>query len=312
MIFIHSVKSFFNNFALCYKTLLYKVIALVLSLAIVATFMYTPIVNLYNIGGLDSTIQLFKVTSISEFFAGSKNAMESLFYKFNLLSVVDRTSIIVGIVVFVLLFGFLFNLDKIPKAEIISSKMSSNLRLGYTGQFFRKIGYSSLFSLLNLLYFIICCAIIGLIYVGLLNLLYLNAQIAAFAPFLIFIILLLLISFALTIFGTHPACAVLNECGPFKALIIAIQKNFKEFLKTFSLNLGFFVLAVLINVFAAFISAGALLILTLPCTIVFYNTLSATICYNEHGNRYYVDPHTVYTPKQNENFDKVKNIIDLI
>ncbi len=312
MSFLHTVKIFFSNFALCYKTLLYKLIALILAASIVATFTYTPITNLYNLGGFDGLITMFKAKSIGEFFLLSKTAIENFSTVFNIASSSTRTAIVLGIITFVLLFGFLYNLDKVPKAEVISSKMNSNLRLGYTGQFFRRIGHSALFSLVNLLYFIISSAIIVLIYIFLLNVLYINSAVSILAPFIIFVVLALLISFASSVFGTHAASCVLNECGIFSGLFKGIATNFKSFFKVFSLNLGIVVLGILINVFASLISAGALLILTIPCTIVFYDVLNMTICYNQHGNRYYLDSQTIITPRQNESFDKVKNLIDLI
>lgn len=312
MSFNHAVKIFFNNFALCYKTLLYKVIAFILSLCLVATFMYTPIITLYNLGGLDGVVHMLKAQSISEFFMLSKTALSEFASHFSLLLRGDQIAIVLGIIVFVLLFGFLYNLDKIPKAEVLSYKLSSNLKVGYTGQFFRRIGKSAIFSLINLLYFIVCCAIIVLIYVFLLNVLYINKVIANIAPFIIFLILAVLISAYKAIFGTHASSTVINECGVFKGLFKGVVTNFKSFFKVYSLNLGLVVLAIVINAFACFISAGALLILTIPCTIIFNDVLNITICYNQHGNRYYLDAKTIITPKQNESFDKVKKLIDII
>ena len=312
MSFIHAVKIFFNNFALCYKTLLYKLIALLLSLSIVATFMYTPVVELYNIGGLDGFVAMFKVGTIGEFFSASSIALADFLTQFELIEAGSKTAIILGIILFVILFGFLYNLDKIPKAEVLSNKMSANLKIGYTGQFFRRIGKSAIFSLVNVLYFTISCAIIVLIYIFLLDVLYLNKIVATLAPFIIFICLSLLISFYKSVFGTHAASCVLNESRVFTGLFKGISSNFKSFFRVYSLNLGIVVLGVVINAFACFISAGALLILTIPITIIFNDVLNITICYNQHGNRYYLDAKTIITPRQNESFDKVKNLIDLI
>ena len=312
MSFVHAIKVFFGNFSLCYKTLVYKLIAIILSVAIVATFMYNPLIEFYNMGGLDGLTNMFKAANISSFFALSHTFFNNFASTFNVLTESSKAAIIAGIIVFMFLVGFLYNLDRIPKADIISNKLSSNMRLGYTGEFFKFLGYSALFSLVNMLYFVVSCAIIGSLYVVIVNAFYSASLVSPVAPFVIFVVLIILITLANTIFGTHAATCVLNESGVFSGLIKSVKNNFKNFLRVFSLNLGYVVLAVLVNVFAGLISAGALLILTVPITIVFYDVLSCTICYNEHGNRYYIDPQTIITPRQNESYDKVKNIIDLI
>ncbi len=199
--------------------------------------------------------------------------------------------------VFVLIFAyrFLAGLYEIPLIDVLESSMSSNAKFGYCGRFISRIGKSSCYSLVKIIYTVVADAVIIGIMFALMQLF--NIAVLKFVvPFILMTTLFVLLALRYTVISMWAPHAVVRERGIFRSFGYSVKKSFKNFGSIFSTFLVAWILIIAVNMLIGVFTFGAGLIITIPVSVLFINLLNMAIYYNKTGKRYYVDSTTVVTP----------------
>lgn len=199
------------------------------------------------------------------------------------------------IFVFIFAFRFILGLYEIPLTVVIEGFMSSNARMGFTGRFISNIGKSSRFVLVKMLYTVVFDIVILFSVYWLFELFNLSV-VKYFAPFIIMLAVLILLTVRYTFIAMWAPDAVLRDKGVFRAFGYSVKKSVRNMGSIFTTFICAWTLIIAVNMLTGIFTFGAGLILTLPLSVLFINFLNMAVYYGKTGRRYYTDANTVVTP----------------
>ncbi len=302
----------FNNFSLTYKTFLYKLLAILITLAVAISFSLEAFSILAGKGLFDVLWKGISSFNLATVFVSLNTAVDIVISTCLLNKQTVMLPLIIAGAVIAVLGTIIFNLDKIAICEVIDGKMSSNCKLSYVGMIFSRFGASMIFGLTSLLFVLPFDALFTVALVFSLKLTTLTGFVANIAPFIIMLVFSVYLTLRLALYSAWVPTAVMGGKGIFKSLFKSSKVVLRKFFRTFSNALLVVISAILVNMLLLISTAGVGLIIGLPATILLFNAFSLVNTYVTKGNRFYVDGQTIITPKKLELEEKIKNQINLI
>ena len=300
MRFKHSFKILIARFSLVWNILFYYFLITVI-IASVGAAILIPLIDTFKSMGLaqdfnEILVSLFQNESPK---ALSTKFMDLYFRIINEFLVVPKVGwslriFLLGIIGILarLLYGF----GEMAVLSVLEGHMSANARYSFAGAYlsnlWKSIKYQISKMLLTLPYDTFMVFVLYLM-----TFLFRISALRLFLPLLIMIIFIVLVSFRLTALSHWGASIAVDNKGVFKGFKHGLKLVFrrKNFLQVFSAFVVVVILAIAINIFVTFFTLGAGLLLTVPFTILWCNSLSMTSYYVAMGRRYYIDSDTIVT-----------------
>lgn len=315
MILDNSFKICINKSGLVWRVLLYQVLCLVLFAGIGLACFYPLIMELSSCGFLNdiwafvsNNLFNFRIDQVLGDFAVLVNQFLAI--------IATNTSLILYVVLFfviVVMGGYVFlGLVELPLCECIYGYMGSLSKLNFMGYFISNIGRSFRFRFAKLATTFWLDIIIIASFVGILQLFTLGGVVKILAPFVVILALIVLITLRQAAFSLWASSIVVNNIGVWKGLaenFRFVSKNFKTILgNTFASVL----IAFAINYGLSALTCGVGLILSVPLTMVFFASMYNVMYFNANGLRYYIDKDRIITSKKLEDYERIKDMKDII
>lgn len=316
MIYKNSIKVMMSNFTLVSKILMFMVLHFAIVFGISYMFLL-PILELLSNQGLFANAQSFYMDFLQNL--NLQQAFSNLSTLLNsFVEIITTNFSSIGFYVIALLFtlivlgAYFNNFYSLIVTNSLYFSMSNNIKFKFAPSFVSTLLTNLKYSLFSLFVKLPVTIIILSLVVLSFQLLTVGGAVTVFAPLLIILIYLILNAVKLTVFyGWSPSIVVFDK-GIFNALDksfkITMRKLKKVFANSFYMVLTIFV----VNVFAAIVTFGASLVLTLPMSILLINAFSMVVFYSNYGMRYYVDEFNVIVPvklERTEPFCSIKFII---
>ncbi len=304
--FKNAFKIMVDRFGLVWMLLLYIFILAVVLVSVSMAFMI-PIYRIFLGGGIIEEIYaLFKSIvggdSINAWFEQIRNIGQSVSDLFAENFALRLNSALWLIIVVVLAYRFLIGLYELPLISVLEGSMSSNARIGFGGQLVSKLGKSSRFTLVKMLYTIVFDVIVAIVMYGLFLLLDVSG-IAVFAPFLIMLVFIVLMSLRYSFIAMWSPRVIVDGGKIFSSFAFSVKSACKNFGSVFAYFLVAWVIIIALNIFVGLFTLGAGLLISIPVSMLFVSILNMTLYYGKNGKRYYVDG-TVITPPYKKEEDK--------
>lgn len=307
----NSIKLAIANFAMFWKILLYKVIALGISILFVLP-VWGSLKSTFSASGLNSLIkEMFNAPafqSVSKFVGQMLEILNSFFKGISSLATNNIILLIYLAIILLIVIPFLFKLSDVPASESAYSYMSSLNRNSFTINFItsldKSMGYSILRAVLEIpFWFIIGGGVYGILSMGLLS-----DFTAIISPLLLFIFVVTLLALNSALFsGLAPSVVVFNCCAS-KALpkgFNAVKRNFFSILSSFSV-----VMAIIVALF--YIFGVYSLIFIIPFMSLILSVFGQVLFFESQGMDYYISPDKIITPRKLECADSIKKVKNII
>lgn len=304
MMYKNSVKLLFSNFSLVWKKLLFN---LILGLII---------------GGLCylSAVPVFKVLKANDLFDMVHNLFADFITNLNLVKFFEDVGAIgtafadiisnnfktigFNIVLFLFLLfilgKFLNGYSLLSQAEVLYSSMSSNMKVGMLASIFNCFSKITLFELTKFIITFPIDLFIAYVIILCFRLFGVSGFIGIFAPFIIMLVAIILISLRISMFCCWMPHIAVKDMGIFNSLKINFKLVLRRLPKIFSNSLGIVFTIIVVNGFAILFTFGVGLLITIPVSSVLINTFQMSAFYGCYGMRYYVDYATIVEPKRME------------
>lgn len=311
MIIDNSFRLFTTQSKLVWKVLLYQIIYIIIIAAIVLACCYSLIDAFINYGVLENTKNLLLNNVFNprvDEVLFDINAWVEKFWEIITMSTANTVAAILLFVILFVLGGFLFTLMSIPLTEVIYGYMGSSSRLSFVGCYLSNFGRSVKYALCRLITSMPVDVAIFAAFVGLLKLLAIGGAMSFFAPFIIVLALVLMLSFRMVIFGMWtPAIIALNR-GIWKGFATSVKLGFKNFKTTFPTHLLVVLIVVAANFALAIFTCGVGCIVSVPASVVFSAIVSMVLYFHFCGLRYYIDKSRIISPKKIDDQERVNDV----
>lgn len=307
----NSIKLSMANFSLFWKILIYKLIAVGISIALVLPVL-SVINNCLTICGFYESVESWLTFSA---FQSVSAVLENAFIMFNILinSAVllfqTNTFIFVYLAVLVLfVIPFILKLSDLPTSEATYSYMSSlnknSFVVNFTDDFGKSAGYSALKTLIEIPYWV---ALLAGVY-GLLSISDYSLGINILSPLLIFVFITLMVSLKTTILsGWASSVVVFNLCAG-KALkkgIKAVARKFNSTLSSFAVvSVVMFAVIYIFGIYSA--------IVVVPLSSLIITVFGQVLFFESQGMNYYITPDNIVLPRKLEQADSIKKVKNII
>ena len=281
---------------MCNTKLIMKLALLMLLLALIVSALLFAVLNpvfvhlkeIVNVTEVDATefinhpILTIKSVFVDQFIAYFKT--------------IDTGALITYVILLYILVRFFIFLPQLPVTKVLYSKMTTGYDVGLLNAFIA-MGLQNL--LLSFLLALVASVIEIGVYIGIATLCYLCVKGAVYIllPFLIILGLAAMSAKTCLYLQFFPEICASDAKNIFVGIRKSLKGTFmrfrKNFLCTFTLNVA------LLGVIAATVlpTFGAMLLLLIPAYTVFLSTLSLTLNFSFHGQKYFVNNgETVYTP----------------
>ena len=316
MMFLDTIKLTFNNLNLLWKVLLYHAICLVLVCGLTVAVCYPLVVHLSNAGFFGDVVGVLQSSMFNFQIDQILNFVVDVFEKFvDVVSSDTATFLPYTIVALCMVFvlgEFLFGLADIPTKECLYGYMGSWSRLGFLGCFIKNLGRSAKYSLARLLvvlpYDLLIFACLG----GLLYVFTLGTKLTLFIPFLMVLVLVLFLTFKITLFGGWSCAMIAQNKSTFRGLADGTKAYLKAFGKVFSVAVSIVIIVIAINVFAVMFTASVGVVLTLPLSLLCVYTFCMVAYFYTNGLKFYIDKNNIVSPRKIEDFESINVLKDII
>ncbi len=290
--FKNAFKIMVDRFGLVWMLLLYIFILAVVLVSVSMAFMI-PIYRIFLGGGIIEEIYaLFKSIvggdSINAWFEQIRNIGQSVSDLFAENFALRLNSALWLIIVVVLAYRFLIGLYELQLMSVL--------------ELVSKLGKSSRFTLVKMLYTIVFDVIVAIVMYGLFLLLDVSG-IAVFAPFLIMLVFIVLMSLRYSFIAMWSPRVIVDGGKIFSSFAFSVKSACKNFGSVFAYFLVAWVIIIALNIFVGLFTLGAGLLISIPVSMLFVSILNMTLYYGKNGKRYYVDG-TVITPPYKKEEDK--------
>lgn len=309
MSFKHSFKILMTKFSLVWSLLGYFVVA-TLIIGSIGVSVLIPFFEEFGALGLDSDFRhIFAV-----FFGGAATAEEGMltvsdaymnFYnklvnEFFTIPKVDLSIKVFLLVVIGIVARVLFGLSELGMLKVLDGHMSANAQFGFSGAFISLTGKSVKYQLAKMLITlpidIVIVAVLSVV-----TMLYNVPVMRVFLPLLIMVTLIILVGLRQVFMSAWgPAIATdglsIKDAFGKGAGLVFRRKTFGKKLSVFCVVNT---IVVAVNLFVTVFTLGAGLFITVPFSILWYNTVNMTMYYIDTGRRYYTDSDTIVTSPVN-------------
>lgn len=307
----NSIKLAIANFALFWKLLLYKIVALGLG-----CIFLLPILNIlkntFTASGLIDVIKEFFIAPAFQSVTKITNQVLSVFQTF-FAGIVDLANnnvfaLIYLAIIIMIVIPFLFKLSDVPASEVVYSYMSSLNKNSFTINYINMFGKSASYSILRTIFEIIFWTVLFSGTYGLLLLGTLSDLMSILSPLLLFIFIVFLFALNSSFYnGWAPSIVVFNCCAlkGFKKGIKAIKRNFFSILSSFTVCMTVFVcLTYIFGIYGLF--------LIIPLSALILSVFGQVLFFESQGMNYYLSPDKIISPRKLECADKIKQVKNII
>jgi len=316
MIYKNSLKIMMSNFSLVSRILLLMVVHFAIVFGISYMFLL-PVINLlvtnnwfelargYYMEFLQSLNAQAAFQNLGQLFATLENIISANFARIGFY--------LIGLLFVLVFLSSLFsNFYSLIVTNCLYQSMSNNVKYKFGPSLVSTLGTNLKFSFIALFVKLPFALINIVLVVFSFRLLFVGGVVSFFAPVMIMLILFVLESLRSTIFyGWTPSIVVFDKGiinGLNKSLSLTFHKTKKVFANSFYIILTIFV----INVFAALVTFGASLVITLPMSVLLYQAFAMVVFYSNYGMRYYVDEFNVIVPTKMEKTEPICNMKHII
>ena len=312
MIFKNTFKVLLSNFSLTYKVLIYKLIVLLLALALAGTIS-TPF--LMHLGEtqfftyfVDQLVLMFENINLGNVFIGFKNIFISIL---NILKNLDTNLLlnaILGIGTFVLVYGLFGNFTELATIDCLNGNLSSKTKLSFFKSTISKMFKSLLMTIIKFVISLVYLVAVFLIfYYGFTNFDLASDIAKIIIPASMFLSFVLITGIHLTLITGFAPSIIVNDEGVLNGLIIGFKAIKKKFFKVLSTSIMIVLILTILNLIVAVFSFFAGIIFTLPISYVVVCLYKIVAFYESNGMRYYVCD-TIRTPLKKGEQDKIKKL----
>lgn len=302
MMFKNSLKLFCSNFDKVWKYLLYTVIVLGITVALMMPYLGI-IKEIIAVNWNDSILN--KIPSTGLLYGSDVAGLFDAIWTFLCSSVVMLFTNYLGAGIyfaFLILFflPFLMNIGKYAVNEMLYSYMSSQAKVGFCVALIKTLRKAALYSIIKTFISLIFKVILIAMFYGIASI-----KASLFSYFLPFVVI---ISFALVgsicqsfVSGFAPASVI---CGYniFKSYHIGLKSVFKRYGRIFSTSFIINMVFLLLLMGFGLVSA----IILIPLYYGLNNMFEMVMFFASQGMRYYVDADTVLSPKKLEQLDDIQ------
>jgi hypothetical protein len=298
----NSIKILLNNFSVVWKILVYQIIVIAISLALIASFVMPNIYTIYNsVKGtgllhnakevINTFLERGDLTLSIEAFKTSLEEVSSILTEYDSLLILSMLFVL-AIVVF---GNLLSGMSELPVSDMINADMSANAKYGFCSRYIITLGKNLKYQLVRLITEIPAFVIIA--FAVWQSFSFLFGYIGIFALFFCFALFVVLLSFLQAFL-----CLWVPEITVNKGNIFASIKS--GFLKIkpryFSIVSGYAFIDIFLffmNIMLAFFTCGAGLLVSIPMSALFIIIFRMVIFYDVYGLKYYIDSNTIISPK---------------
>jgi hypothetical protein len=297
----NSIKILLNNFSVVWKILVYQIIVIAISLALIASFVMPNIYTIYNsVKGtgllhnakevINTFLERGDLTLSIEAFKTSLEEVSSILTEYDSLLILSMLFVL-AIVVF---GNLLSGMSELPVSDMINADMSANAKYGFCSRYIITLGKNLKYQLVRLITEIPAFVIIA--FAVWQSFSFLFGYIGIFALFFCFALFVVLLSFLQAFL-----CLWVPEITVNKGNIFASIKS--GFLKIkpryFSIVSGYAFIDIFLffmNIMLAFFTCGAGLLVSIPMSALFIIIFRMVIFYDVYGLKYYIDSNTIISP----------------
>ena len=308
MVLRNSLRVLSSNFSLVWKNMAYMLIILAVFGGAVVLIGY-DIVKALSDGGFFtalsefwSKLYSFSTTEISQkMFDLADSGIDTIGQNLDAL-----TPNIIGVCVGMFVIAVVFNSASLASCEVLRGAMSSLTRVGFCGAYIRYLGRALLQGLIQTLIKLPFWAIIGISGYFVLDLMSTSEIWGILAPMLFVLIAISIFSLEFTLLSCFVPHLVLHNSRVGESFCAGIKVVSHRFWRTLSNIVVFVIFAFIINFVCARYTFGALLVFTVPLTIVFVNVIFMVNYYESQGMRFYLDPNNIMSPRKFAEHDRAK------
>lgn len=312
MIFKNTFKLLFSNFALTYKVLIHKLIAMLLAFGIAGTIGTPFLMHLTETQFftyiLNQLVLMFENINLGNIFICFKNIFLEIIVIFKSLDISLLFNALISIFAFFAIFGLFGGISELAVIDSLNSNLSSKTRLSYFKSLISKTFKSFLMSIIK---FFICIpyfvCVLLIFYFGFISFDIYGDLFKILIPICMFLAFVLVTGMHLTILAGFAPSIIVNDEGVFKGLIIGFNSIKKKFFKVLSTSVMLVFILTLTNLIVCVYSFFAGLILTIPISYLIVCLYKIIAYYESNGMRYYVGD-GIRTPLRKGEQDKIKKI----
>lgn len=311
MKFNNSMKIAIANFSLFWKILLYKLIAGALSVLFVLPI-FSTLRSVFSASGFFTQIKNMFTTNIFKSFLSLLGQIYNLFETFfDGILTLAKNNVFVFVyflIVLLIVIPFLLKLSDVPASESVYSYMSSLNKNSFTINFVsmldKSLGYSILRTLMEIPFWIIlifgCYKIAGLGFY--------SEALVYLSPLLMFVFIVLMFDFNITIFnGFAPSIVVFNKCAG-----KSLKKGIKSVSRNFSSTFSSFAVTMTVMLAICYLFGIYALIAIVPLMALINAVFGQVLFFESQGMDYYISLENIITPRKLETADKIKKVKNII
>jgi len=312
MIFKNTFKLLLSNFSLTYKVLIYKLIVLLLALALAGTIGMPFLMYLGDTGFfayvVEQLVLMFQNINLGNVFIGVKNIFITIINLFSTLDTNLLINAILSIAIFVLVYGLIGNFTELASIDCLNGNLSSKTRLSFfkstVSKMFKSLLMTIIKFVISLLYLI---AVFVVFYYGFTLFDTASDITKILIPAGMFLSFVLFTGIHLTLITGFAPSIIVNDEGVFNGLIIGFKAIKKKFFKVLSTSIMIVLILTILNLIVAVFSFFAGIIFTLPISYVVICLFKIVAFYESNGMRYYVGD-TIRTPLKKGEQDKINKL----
>ena len=313
-----TIKLFFQNLTMVWKLTLFKFIIFLVIMGLLSVSAMPIISKLNNSGFSELVYGLFDFSNFDFATLGERlsNIAKEFFYiiKTNWSNL--KWSIILFFVIATFLSPYLNALLDIPTTDVLYGSMSCNAKFGFGGRFISNLFTSIKYAFVKTIAAIFVNVIICSIFFGLM---FIATKLKVFAiimPLFAIFVLLILLSFKLTLFCCYAPTVVAKGYGVVNGLFKSLYFSFKNFWANYATAFALILLIVALNGFIILFTLFAGAFITVPTTYVLIAIFNMVIFYSSSGMFFYIGENNIIDnskgvkrPEQQDTIKKLKNII---
>lgn len=307
----NSIKVMFGNLGLVWKSLLYKLVSLIVSIGLVSPLIVPVVTNLARGGFFQRLNQVFgdlvfniNLTSLVENVKNLSTDFSQIITSNNQVALVI-ISIILGVVIYYFFNSLLKNAVLGSVMSFMSSYAKTTFFGNYLTDFKKSVTLAGIKLLIELPFLVIIIVLSVLTFIGL-------STLPVLAMFMTIACFTVLISLKTTIFAGFETSVYIHNYSVMECFKCSLKILKNKGLKIFSDNIFITIFELFTNLLMIMLTACVGLIITIPLFMLANVCYNAVVYYDYNGMRYYLDSNNIFTPKkleEKDSFNKIKNII---
>ena len=303
----HAFHILVDNFTVTYKQLLYRLVILVIAMAI-GWGVLTPFIrDFIQSEAFDNLINGVR-TFVLDFLGGKVDSLasvsESISVAYEQFIALFQTRIwevvLTGLLLFVLLIveKWFTGLGNYTTAVIINDKMSLRTSSPFIGTLISHFKEAALFNLiyvpLSVLYDVIVAAVLIVTLFFMLK----GIQFFFVSVFIFALIMVIAIAIKMTFTCDWLPALIRGKMGHKQSIIYTLSQKNKHTFNVFSNFVVIIIMAIALNVVAFFFTFGVGVLLSLPASYVIIISLEMVNYYEREELRYFLDNNTIIKPEK--------------